>query len=56
MEKNIKNFDEESKNLNEAQLGQRLRGLNEDLNQKLDNLNNETEIEYINSCEYNGDY
>ena len=55
METKIKNFDEESKNLNDAQLEQRLRELNEDLNERLDNLNNETEIEYINSCEYAGD-
>ena len=55
MEKKIKNFEEESKNLNEAQLEQRLRELNEDLNQKLDDLNNETETEYINSCEIDED-
>ena len=55
METKIKNFEEESKNLNDAQLEQRLRELNEDLNERLDNLNNETEIEYINSCEYAGD-
>ena len=53
MEKKIKNFEEESKNLNEAELEKRMRELNEDLNHQLDNLNNETEIEYINSCEYN---
>ena len=56
METKIKNYEEELKNLNEAQLEPRLKELNEDLNEKLDNLNNETEIEYVNSCVCNPDH
>ena len=52
METKIKKFEEETKNLNEHQLELRMKELNEELNEKLNNLNNETEIEYINSCEY----
>ena len=52
MEKSIKNFEKESKNLNPQQLEQKMKKLNEELYQKLNNLNHETEIEYINSLEY----
>ena len=56
MEKKIKKFEEETRNLKPEQLEQKLRELNEELNDRLDNLNQEVEIEYINSCEYDGDY
>lgn len=40
------NLQEREKAINE------MKEINEELNNKLNNLNNETEIEYINSCEY----
>lgn len=55
METRIKNFKNEAKSLNPAQLEIKLRDLNQELNDKLNNLNCEVEEQFVSSCEYGGD-
>jgi hypothetical protein len=54
LEERIKNFENDSKNLNPSQLQKRLKELNDELNDKLNNLNSEVEEEFVSSCEYGG--
>jgi len=56
MEVRINNFERDAQTLNPKELEKRMEELNKELNAKLNDLNNETETEYISSCEYDGDY
>ena len=45
---------QEQANLQEREKAiNKMKEINEELNNKLNNINSETEIEYINSCKYN---
>ena len=55
LEERIKTFENDSKTLNPSQLQIRLKELNDELNEKLNNLNSETEDEFVSSCEYCGE-
>ncbi len=56
METRISNFERDAQTLDPKELEKRMEELNQELDSKLNDLNNETETEYINSCEYYGDY
>lgn len=51
MQKKIRNFEDQSKNLKPGELEKKLEELNQEINDKLSNLNNETIVEYVSSCE-----
>lgn len=55
MENRIKMFENDAKTLNPEELEKRMRDLNEELNDKLSNLSNQTEEKFINSCEFGSD-
>lgn len=52
METRISNFERDAQTLDPKELEKRMEELNKELDSKLNDLNNETEIEYITSCEY----
>ena len=56
METRINNFMKDAQTLNPHQLEERMRELNLELSDKLNNLSNETVTEYITSCERNDNY
>ncbi len=55
METKIKIFENDATNINPSQLERKLRDLNEELNDKLSNLDSEVEEEFISSCTYEGE-
>ena len=52
MENRIKMFENDKKTLKPEELERRMKELNEELNDKLSNLCNQTEEKFINSCEF----
>ena len=56
MKEIIKNFERESKILNQNQIQQKIKELNIVLNDKLNTLNSESIVEYTNLLEYNNNY
>ena len=55
MEARISNFERDAQTLDPKELEKRMEELNHELDSKLNDLNNETETEYITSCEYYSD-
>ena len=55
METRINNFERDAQTLDPNELEKRMEELNHELDSKLNDLNSETETEYINSCEYYSD-
>ena len=55
METRISNFDKDAETLDSRELEKRMEQLNQELDSKLNDLNNETETEFVPSCEYYND-
>ena len=55
METRINNFERDAQTLDPKELERRMEELNEELDSKLNDLDNETETEYITSCEFYSD-